>query len=264
MLQRLLTDKTNPYLKERRLADVIAAITTLGTYKFYKLHFSGWARRITGGATDASHWEQIFKEHPEFFRVNSDDNKASLVWRRQFPRNFNVDDIKEFVPDDEIDGTTEDRISRRPLDAVQITALIDVAVKLHDRALEESKAGKWWIPLVVAILAFIGGFSFHGSASFLDRHAARCTRQTMLGGSIGGCMPFVLKPSTAQDEKMTSLSSPILSWAVRDGRRNLDLLHAGFYSPRNDGRNTAFEKYLYSAKLEDGQRVNDATANPTC
>ncbi|MCZ4290982.1 hypothetical protein O4H62_19085 [Hoeflea alexandrii] len=42
-----------------------------------------------------------------------------------------MDDIKETVPDDEIDGTAEDRVSRKRLDAEQITALIDVAVKPH-------------------------------------------------------------------------------------------------------------------------------------
>lgn len=149
----------NPYLKDHRLADVIAAITALGTYKFYKLDFAGWARRISGTGKDARHWESVFKEHPEFFRVNSGDDKASLVWRRQFPRNFNVDDIKETVPDDEIDGTAEDRISRQRLDAAQITALIDVAVKLHDRALEQKKAGDWWIPMLSAGLAFVGALT---------------------------------------------------------------------------------------------------------
>ncbi len=109
--------KANPYLKEHRLADVIAAITALGTYKFYKLDFKGWSRRISGTAKDPAHWQLVFKEHPEFFRVNSGDNKASLVWRRQFPRNYDVDEINETFPDDEIDGTAEDRISRKPLDA---------------------------------------------------------------------------------------------------------------------------------------------------
>jgi len=153
----MIGGERNSYLKEHRLADVISAITALGTYKFYKLDFAAWGQRISGTSKGANYWEAVFKEHPEFFRVNSGDNKASLVWRRQFPRNFHVDDIKETVPDDEIDGTAEDRISRKPLDAEQITALIDVAVKLHDRALEEHKARKWWIPLVTAALAFIGG-----------------------------------------------------------------------------------------------------------
>ena len=31
---------SNSYLKEDRLADVISAITALGTYKFYKMDFS--------------------------------------------------------------------------------------------------------------------------------------------------------------------------------------------------------------------------------
>ena len=79
-----------------------------------------------------------------------------MVWRRQFPQNFNVDDIKETVPDDEIDGAAEDRVSRKPPDAEQITALIDMAVRLQDRALEEHKARKCWIPLVTAALAFVG------------------------------------------------------------------------------------------------------------
>jgi hypothetical protein len=30
-----------------RLADVIVAIQAMGTYKFYKLSFEGWADRIT-------------------------------------------------------------------------------------------------------------------------------------------------------------------------------------------------------------------------
>jgi len=38
----------SPYLNDTgRLADVIAAIQAMGTYKFYKLDFEGWADRIT-------------------------------------------------------------------------------------------------------------------------------------------------------------------------------------------------------------------------
>ena len=35
--------------------------------------------------------------------------------------------------------------------------MMDVAVKLQDRALEMHKARKWWIPLVTAALTFVGG-----------------------------------------------------------------------------------------------------------
>jgi len=112
---------------------------------------------FSGPTKDAEHWERVFREHPEFFRVNSQENKASLVWRRQFPRNYDVDSIQENIPDDAIDGTTESRTSRKPLEASEITALIGVAINLHDRAIEQQKAQKWWIPLATALLAFAGG-----------------------------------------------------------------------------------------------------------
>lgn len=146
----------NPYLKEKRLADVIAAITTLGTYKFYKLDVDHWADRIGGAHMPAAHWQVLFEEHPEFFRLTFDKKRVSLVWRRQFPRNFLVDAEPEVSPDDKIDGSSEDRVSRRPLSPTELTELIGVAIRLHDRALEQKKASGWWIPLVAAGLSFVG------------------------------------------------------------------------------------------------------------
>jgi hypothetical protein len=131
----------------------------LGTYKFYKLDVSRWTDRITGSQDDAAHWSVVFREHPEFFRLTSDKQKVSLVWRRQFPRNFNVDAEPEQFPDHEIDGLTESRISRRPLTPTEVTELIGVAIKLHDRALEQHKARSWWIPLGAAGLSFVGALA---------------------------------------------------------------------------------------------------------
>lgn len=147
---------TNPYLREGRLGDVIAAITTLGTYKFYKLETSRWADRISGTNRNAGKWHQVFDEHPEFFRLTSDQQKVSLVWRRQFPRNFDVDEEREEFPDHEVDGLTESRISRRPLTPSEVTELIGVAIKLHDRALEQKKARAWWMPLAAAAISLAG------------------------------------------------------------------------------------------------------------
>jgi hypothetical protein len=73
-----------------------------------------------------------------------------------FPRNFDVDAEAEQFPDHEIDGLTESRISRRPLTPNEVTELIGVAIRLHDRALEQQKARSWWIPLVAAALSFVG------------------------------------------------------------------------------------------------------------
>ena len=98
----------------------------------------------------------MFAEHPEFFRFASTDQKVSLVWRRQFPRNFDVDAEPETSGDHVVDGLPYDRISRRPLEPTEITALIGVAISLHTAALEQVKLTRWWIPLAGAGLSFLG------------------------------------------------------------------------------------------------------------
>lgn len=44
--------KSRYITEDKRLADVIAAIQTMATYKFYKLDFTQWAGRICGGKSD--------------------------------------------------------------------------------------------------------------------------------------------------------------------------------------------------------------------
>ena len=84
----------SPYLREDgRLGDVIAAIQAMATYKFYKLEFKGWADRISADETLAEHWRQVFQEHPEFFRLDGERKRASLVWRRQHPKRYSVDTL---------------------------------------------------------------------------------------------------------------------------------------------------------------------------
>jgi hypothetical protein len=60
-------------------------------YKFYKLPFEGWSDRIFGDKSHAEHWRKVFEEHPEFFRLDGERQRASLVWRRQYPKRFHVD-----------------------------------------------------------------------------------------------------------------------------------------------------------------------------
>lgn len=146
----------SPYLRDGRLGDVIAAITVLGTYPFYKLSVERWAGRIGGSEGRADHWRTVFEEHPEFFRPASDGQKFSLVWRRQFRRNYRVDAEGEDRPDYETDGTDEDRVSRRPLEPTEVTELVGVAIRLHDRALEQHKARDWWVPLASSGVSLIG------------------------------------------------------------------------------------------------------------
>lgn len=140
----------SPYLRsEDRLADVIAAIQVMGTYKFYKLDFLGWSNRITGDSDARDHWSVVFREHPEFFKLNSDRDKSSLVIRRQHQKLYNVDrEIKITREEFHALGPVEKgRISRTPLNSSEISALIETAIELHARALENEKAARWWLPV---------------------------------------------------------------------------------------------------------------------
>jgi hypothetical protein len=108
----------NPYLKEGRLADVIAAITALGNYRYYKLSFEKCAEQISNKPDDAQRWGALFAEHPEFFRINPVDQKASLVWRRQHPKRYDPRRAIEVTREeyDALEPARRDRLSRRPLE----------------------------------------------------------------------------------------------------------------------------------------------------
>jgi hypothetical protein len=145
------------YLKnQNRLQDVIAAIQVMGTYKFYKMDFASWADQITGDNSKGNYWQNIFEEHPEFFRLDRNKERASLVWRRQYRKLFNVDTGKEISKDDflQLPPEKQARISRIPLQAENIESLIRTAIDLHSRALEHQQDKRWRIPLVVS---FVGG-----------------------------------------------------------------------------------------------------------
>lgn len=149
----------SPYLRDsNRLGDVIAAIQAMGAYKFYKLDFAGWADRLSADESLAEKWKLVFLEHPEFFRLDSARAKASLVWRRQFPKRYDVD-AKKTLTHAEYDALTNDqklRVSRVPLPSADIKALVDTAVNLHSRALEHQKDKRWWVALAGAAGALVG------------------------------------------------------------------------------------------------------------
>lgn len=154
--------KQSPYLKDdARLADVIAAIQAMSLYKFYKLDFAGWADRISGDPSQGEHWRQLFVQHPEFFRLDSARAKASLVARRQHPKNYNVDTRNYIEKADfgTLSAEQKQRISRSPLRQDEIASLIQTAVELHSRALEQTKDRRWWLPVLTALIAAISGIA---------------------------------------------------------------------------------------------------------
>lgn len=165
----------NPYLKDGRLPEVIAAITALGNYRYYKLDFAQCAERIANSPGEAEHWGRVLTEHPEFFRVDQVGKKASLVWRRQNPRVFDPKRFRE-LSSIEFQDLSKDQLShlsRKPLASSEITALIGVAVNLHDRALEQHKARTWWLPIVLTtVLAFAGATAGTLASNWLTHSAS--------------------------------------------------------------------------------------------
>jgi hypothetical protein len=149
----------SPYLRDpQRLSDVIAAIQAMAVYKFYKLSCSGWADRIAGDEAQAGKWKTVFLEHPEFFRLDSAREKASLVWRRQFPKCYDVDTARSMsTAEFHLLGAEQKlRVSRTPLSPGDIKTLVDTAVNLHSSALEHQQNRRWWLPLASAVGALIG------------------------------------------------------------------------------------------------------------
>ena len=155
-----MTLRRQPYIEtDNRLGDVIAAIQATGSYKFYKLSFEAWANRISGDSSKADHWKAVFEEHPEFFRLDNERLRASLVLRRQQPKLFDVD-AGVMVSKTEyanLGPEAKARISRRPLEPNQIEALINVAISLHSRAAERARDRRWWIPPGLAFLGALAG-----------------------------------------------------------------------------------------------------------
>lgn len=141
-----------------RLADVIAAIQVMAVYKFYKLTFAGWSDRISGSEAEADHWRAVFSEHPEFFRLDAAREKASLVWRRQHRKAFDVDTGAEVpkVDFEEMPSERKARVSRMPLDGNEISTLLQTAMNLQHKPWRHNRSPdggcRWWLASRVSFL----------------------------------------------------------------------------------------------------------------
>ncbi|EAR27618.1 hypothetical protein PTD2_17390 [Pseudoalteromonas tunicata D2] len=140
------------------MADVIAAIQVMATYKFYKADFSAWAKRIEGNESKGEYWKKIFEEHPEFFRLGGERKKASLVWRRSYQKLYDVE-LEEKISRDKFKSLTQEekkRISRIPLEDSDISTLINTAINLHTRELDQKKDSRWWIAAISGFSGMLG------------------------------------------------------------------------------------------------------------
>ncbi len=139
---RMSSDSRYPYTDNpNRLSDVIAAIQFMGAYGFYKLKIEEWAKRIRTDNQGREHWKKIFLDHREFFRIDSTNEKASLVRRRAQPKNYNVDSLRTVSKAEygQLSEEEKDRISRAPLEGSDIEALINTAIELHSQEISHKR-----------------------------------------------------------------------------------------------------------------------------
>lgn len=129
-----MAPSASPYLIDNRLADILAATPVLATYKWATRTPEKWTESL-GEPMSAPNWLQIFQQHPEFFRVN-DEGKVTLRWRHGYDRNISVSQGRELSADELRTIPDEQRtndLTRQPLDAAQIDALLKTAIELHAR-----------------------------------------------------------------------------------------------------------------------------------
>jgi hypothetical protein len=152
-----------------RLADLISAIQVLGTYKFAVRRVSRWEKRLQRVPLSANSWSAVFGQHPEFFTFVREqgqlapDPAVALIWRRSKERNYDTvrqldlerDEAKALhEAEPEVDA---ERLSRRPLNADEISLLVQLALDLHERELKHQQERRWWYAVVIGIAGIMAG-----------------------------------------------------------------------------------------------------------
>lgn len=145
----------SPYLKDGRLADVIAAIQSMAAFERSSNTPSGWADLISGDMTRGIFWKGVLEDHPEFFRKAPTEDRYALVCRRSLTRRFDRR-LRRLLSDKELKNISADQwqyISRPPISDSQTKMLIDVAISLHSKAREQSHDFRWFADKIFMVLA---------------------------------------------------------------------------------------------------------------
>lgn len=153
--------RRSPYLKDWRLADVIAAITVMSTYPYSSLRASAWVERLDQPHSAAS-WLAVFRDHPEFFRVSDEAEAwASLRLRHGFDRTYSARQKRElsFQELQMINPDSEEYkdLTRRPLTPGEIESLTKTAIELHASATLHEQERRWLSPLLFGLLGVVVG-----------------------------------------------------------------------------------------------------------
>jgi hypothetical protein len=159
--------KTEPaYTRHaRRLQDVISAIQVLANYETTTASAERWQERIGAAPVSADHWGDVFRDHPEFFRVydvEDEDERPtkhasfSLVLRRSQQRLWLRKERRLATPE-ELPHASRGNLTWQPLGSDSITALVDVAVKLQAAEWAHTEKTRWWLPVIIPASAGLLG-----------------------------------------------------------------------------------------------------------
>lgn len=82
VLRGALDESRNPFLKPRRLQEVLALVQVLSLHRYPYRSAHGIEQDAKGSPESAADWKALALEHPEFFRVdNSKEHQVSLIAR---------------------------------------------------------------------------------------------------------------------------------------------------------------------------------------
>lgn len=158
------TDQT--YLSHpKRLADVITAIQVMGNYVWASRKIDGWEKALGRVPVSTKSWSDIFSDHPEFFCKKGE--WYSLVWRRSHEKQFDTRS-HELIQIEQVPAKgTEERkkFTRPPLEADQVQALIETAIKLQSTAVDFQVNKRWWVYVASALVGVVIGSLLKGCIS---------------------------------------------------------------------------------------------------
>ncbi|WP_146897756.1 hypothetical protein [Adhaeribacter aerolatus] len=141
--------KDDVYLKPYRLSDVIRLIVALSIEKPSFRNHKALEESLRDTPKSADNWLQIASEHPEFFRLNKDNDHVILLIRF----------IKQ--PGQPIEGEY-----RAPLTVEETQKLVDQALVLHDKQLARYQRDSFKTPIRGAIITAIVSLIIAGSNTF--------------------------------------------------------------------------------------------------
>jgi hypothetical protein len=151
---------SSPYLRDKRLNDIVAAIQMMAVNDRYRMSASDWARMIEGNPNREDYWCDVFVEHPEFFRTSEiHPGNYALILRRALPSRYHRKRGIVLTREEYDILTKEERdryMSRAPLSQDQTKMLLDTAIALHKNAVEAQRDWRWWVP---AGLGFVGSLA---------------------------------------------------------------------------------------------------------